>query len=815
MIRARSAALALVLVGVLLPTPPADVEAQTFASLAPTTRAPVGATVTLTDAISAELPEFIWTLRVPDQLQIDSAVMTSTGETCSVDGQIVVCGSVAPFTATGIEVEMTALEIGYDLEFDLNITVPEIISDDYTFVYDIIDPTIDAEVHPDGLVLPEVVGAQQPFAAAGSVINAGAAVIDDAVATLTASSGLVLDGATWGADQPCAIAGATATCLLGDLAPWSSTSVSIAATPLSVGSESVTVSVASPTAQDSPDPFPDVVTVPIDVTPPVVDLSIDLARLSFGPVGEPTLGAQITADFVFENRSALDAPNFEVTVLTEPGLEIASFSTTLDCASDSERIDCSAPSLDAGRQRSLRVRLVPTVERPLAWGAAISSSLPESSPDPSSNFFLNRLASPGPASAAASANDRTSTRSVAVGETHQFSAEFRNAGPSRSATTATITYPSDWTVQSAGRLKDGVSQPCDIEGQIVTCAAGVLEGYETGGRVTVQAVPSSVGLDQPIEVSVETALGSPTGPATLQRPVDVGIVAGRFDSDVDLEGAQVWAFGSDGSFEPISQVDVRTDTSRESFVFESLPDDTYQLLLVRPDGPAFPMQWLGGGGASRASATAVIVDGATTDIGTVPVVRFAEVTGRIFGGSMAIEGATVSLWPVGQAWLPYATTTTDDRGHYEFGVVVPDDYQVQVVPPPDSGVVERWFRRSTTRAESDVVEVYATQDARVNVTLPEGRSIFGRLTQSGASLVGGYAIAYDSDDSWLGSAVDETDNFGVYELVDLPPGEYKLLLIPPAGSGLPARWYGGSTRASAEVFDVSADVAHTDIDEDW
>ena len=92
-------------------------------------------------------------------------------------------------------------------------------------------------------------------------------------------------------------------------------------------------------------------------------------------------------------------------------------------------------------------------------------------------------------------------------------------------------------------------------------------------------------------------------------------------------------------------------------------------------------------------------------------------------------------------------------------------------------------------------------------------AITGRVLDEGNQSVAGASVAaYADTDVWVGTAVTTTDADGGYVL-DVPPGEYRVLFDSPVGTnGIMEWWDDSATRASAPHVNVVAGATATGTD---
>lgn len=216
---------------------------------------------------------------------------------------------------------------------------------------------------------------------------------------------------------------------------------------------------------------------------------------------------------------------------------------------------------------------------------------------------------------------------------------------------------------------------------------------------------------------------------------------------------------------------------------------------------------------STATLVPVTADTVTPD---VDAVLGQGLYGQVVDGlGDPVEGAIVAAYTDTDGWLPTGWATTDADGWFQATDLPAGSYRLAIVPPSGSGLAQRWYDSSTgTRSGATPVGVEAaTYGTYVEVVLGDAGSLAGTVTYSTGGVVEGATVAaYADGDAWVPSAVATTAADGTYAFAELPPGDYRLVVGPPAGAPSRAVWVGGTGRADATVHQVTAGGSITGAD---
>ncbi len=152
--------------------------------------------------------------------------------------------------------------------------------------------------------------------------------------------------------------------------------------------------------------------------------------------------------------------------------------------------------------------------------------------------------------------------------------------------------------------------------------------------------------------------------------------------------------------------------------------------------------------------------------------------------------------------LQAAQTTSDIEGSYSLRGLPPGDYRLWVVPTDGDPHVSRYYPSASSYCDGELIKV-GMSDTRVDLTLPMGNSVHGRLVDQHGAGVQDVRVRGESESGATPRAcVTNTD--GTFQLDGLEPGlTWKL---QASKSGLPTQWWGQSyERSDAQEIDTNAD----------
>ena len=174
------------------------------------------------------------------------------------------------------------------------------------------------------------------------------------------------------------------------------------------------------------------------------------------------------------------------------------------------------------------------------------------------------------------------------------------------------------------------------------------------------------------------------------------------------------------------------------------------------------------------------------------------IEGRVLDGDgMPVEGARVRAYLISDVWVGQGFATTGPDGTYVMQVPA-GQYRLLLQSPPGGGFIQQWWDGSTTRAGGAYVLVNPGGTVSgIDAELLVGGTITGTVTHVGGPIEGAQVWVYSSANSWVGTAATTTGADGTYALGGIPTGTYRVLFLPPAGSGLRLEWWDDVSQRSA------------------
>lgn len=238
-----------------------------------------------------------------------------------------------------------------------------------------------------------------------------------------------------------------------------------------------------------------------------------------------------------------------------------------------------------------------------------------------------------------------------------------------------------------------------------------------------------------------------------------------------------------------------------------LPAGTYRIYYVAPPSSSLVSTWWGDEGTEFDLADDVTL---STPISGRDVALGGGVvlSGRVSSATSGIAGAFVSAFRGGSgavccAWV--AGAPTDGVGDYELALL-PGTYRLQFGPPPGTSLIPRWSGGAAVFDSASDVAVSVSAAPTVNMTLPAGYLISGRVIDgtNGIPFVGVGIFQGGSSATcckWLGGG--STDASGAYSIA-VEAGTYRVQFSPQRGASFMGEWHNGSTGAAR--FDLATDV---------
>lgn len=191
----------------------------------------------------------------------------------------------------------------------------------------------------------------------------------------------------------------------------------------------------------------------------------------------------------------------------------------------------------------------------------------------------------------------------------------------------------------------------------------------------------------------------------------------------------------------------------------------------------------------------------------------AEITGTVVDqAGDPVEGVTVRGYRQSDGYVGPLLAVTDSSGAYVLDNAELDtSYRLLFIRPAGSGLVSEWYSTAGgTPSRSLATEVSVTPSdpvAVIDVELAAGGAFTGTvLGPSGLPVAGTTVRGYLPSHRFVGTLYAVTAADGTYVIDGVPADlQFKLLFLPPAGSGLANEWFDDVvTRVAATPIEVAA-----------
>lgn len=256
---------------------------------------------------------------------------------------------------------------------------------------------------------------------------------------------------------------------------------------------------------------------------------------------------------------------------------------------------------------------------------------------------------------------------------------------------------------------------------------------------------------------------------------------------------------------PITRVDVHCARSGTDgkYVIETRAD-LYRVDVAGPPGAKLVPQWAPG---SYTEDDADIIDARTTDVGDID---FALARGVVLRGTVRVGGATIEDAQVCTrtlaAPLGWQCERTDKRGAYE-ALRVPGEYWVWALPPDRVRAVGLWYDGVLEGFQATPFDL--SSDASLDMTLPSGPQIRGRVRNEGGEPVADVFVCVDTP--FTTGRICRPSGFDGSYVVTTRPSTYIISVVPPAGSGYIAEYW-DHKRNWVEADAVRLDASGAEVD---
>ncbi len=343
---------------------------------------------------------------VPDGVEIGSTYLGSPAPSdsggCSTDQQVITC-EVGTVPAGGRVTVLLLMQVTVDDAGPLRITVtsdhtepspdphPNELSHDLT----VVAPRADLQAGFDWP--PREVVAGQPFTITHRVGNPdGPSLVEDAVGTLEVPPGWTITAAEWdrhGVPVPCAIAGSTSTCEIGQLTTHYAATLRATIVPGAVQDDATLVATASSSLPDD-DLSDNTATHTIDVVAATTDLGVTASHGATAPAGGPSV-----VELRVTNAGPAAAAETSITADLPASVHVEGVDTSttgFSCEAVDQVLSCTHPMLPVG-EHLLDLTLRDTTLGPVSFtitAATTTTQAPDVLPDA---VTITRTVAPSPA----------------------------------------------------------------------------------------------------------------------------------------------------------------------------------------------------------------------------------------------------------------------------------------------------------------------------------------------------------------------------------------------------------------------------------
>ena len=287
-----------------------------------------------------------------------------------------------------------------------------------------------------------------------------------------------------------------------------------------------------------------------------------------------------------------------------------------------------------------------------------------------------------------------------------------------------------------------------------------------------------------------TLLGGVASPANASTGSISGNVKGV--GGANLQAAEVILITTSGV-----NVDVEYTNAAGNYIFNGLAAGSYKLLFLPPAGGNYVVEWWNNKDSSALADPITVTPGVAVTGRNVVLVVGATISGRITGGSPAVNVADVTVQVFRTGFGVLANGRTDANGFYTITRIPAGSYTLFFIPEAtDNYLPEFWEDEPDPRFPDffPVSEGASITGKDANLTV--GSTIRGTLKNNSFGPIAGFALVYSATGT-AASGVNFVKSVDVgvdgrYSIVGLRPGSYRVGFTDRAG-GLTA---GGGLAAS-------------------
>ncbi|HTW17577.1 MAG TPA: carboxypeptidase regulatory-like domain-containing protein [Nocardioides sp.] len=253
---------------------------------------------------------------------------------------------------------------------------------------------------------------------------------------------------------------------------------------------------------------------------------------------------------------------------------------------------------------------------------------------------------------------------------------------------------------------------------------------------------------------------------------------------------------------------LHTDGAGNTFS-TGVEDGVYKLSIEDEDDERYATEWYDDA-SSLETATEIVVDGGSVDLGEIELAPRPAITGRVTDAAgKPVRNVRVATYDPEVPWDGYRDSSwTDRQGRFH---LTPEDgdWLVEFRDDRDEYATE-WYGDAPTAEGATVVSFSGEESVDLGtVTLTGGSSIAGRVTESsGAGIVGVQVELYHEGEHVTTIA---TDRAGDYVIPRVLPGSYELEFVDGQLEFASEYWNDAPTWEDATPVVVARDQAVTGI----
>ena len=305
-------------------------------------------------------------------------------------------------------------------------------------------------------------------------------------------------------------------------------------------------------------------------------------------------------------------------------------------------------------------------------------------------------------------------------------------------------------------------------------AATASEGYSTSPSICLQTSGVDCSATKIVNVTLDEGKSISGRVSSVDGPVSNANVTAMLTSPMG------WMTGVGYS---------RTDSNGDYSIF-GLDAGTYTLMISHDD---YGQQWLGG---SRESGQSFSVAANVTGK-NFTLLRGASLSGTIATADSSEARICVSAYKVTNSNMGWGDFTAGNcftaPGVWNLKGIANGSYRIRF--DAQTGNLRSTFLGGVDYTEATLITVNASDVSNLAVTIPTGKSIAGRISDSSkndwvsSACVNAYLVNEDSFGYGTYSGTSCTDTKGQFNIRGLTDGTYTLQLQPPGNSDLTPGWY--------------------------